>query len=361
LRQLEDRQAGADVAGYYAAALHFIDPQLTIDSPLGMIEAAAETQRMLLRKQRGVTAQRRMAELVEALDFVRRSYNRVDRQAAGAGGWDGASLTAPADLRERELGMAADTSVDEAPYTGNGNGNGNGHGYSNGNGNHADSADVIVDDAGAESPEVEDCDPLVETTAPARSTNKFAAAIEQHERELLAAGPEARKSPLSRLWDADEPLRPCAEQLPEQRALPHLGGFLLLAWQVVLCLAAGLTATRLIVWPNPMLGPDVTALQAVGLTLLGVAAAAVAGWLCARYRNKSRRTALLAWATGLTAAVYLWAWYRATVEIGRLIVPPSPWVYGFAAGATLALIVAAHLYDRRSAACSEPASDAAGD
>jgi hypothetical protein len=376
MKQLEEQQTSEAVAEFYAAALEFIDPKLTLDTPLGVIEAAADTQRMALARQRGASAKRRTAELNEALEFVRRSYTRVRRAPADTAeehpaGWDGAELRASEALRERELslpGTAAEPSGNGNGYAngnghahGNGNGDGKGNGYANGNGIvHAEPTAAAVTEANAAETEQPPSAPVnAETAAPAelsdskRGANRFAAAIASHESRLGSLETEGRRSPLSRLWEADENDVPCGDLLPEQLALPHIHGFALLLWQAALALGVGVVATRLIVWPHPGLGYGLEVLPGIGVVLLGIATAACCAFLSWRHRLRSRAVATMAYTTVGAVALYMLAWWRAADPALPIIHPPTALHVTLLTVASISLVAWAHLNDARQR-CSTP-------
>jgi hypothetical protein len=78
--QLADDMVGRSeaVAGYYLAALHYIDPALSAGSSMDDVIGAAARKQRYLRSHPGATTAIELSQLAEALLFVQ----RVRRTAA---------------------------------------------------------------------------------------------------------------------------------------------------------------------------------------------------------------------------------------------------------------------------------------
>jgi hypothetical protein len=262
--------ADVELEGYFVAALAFIDPQLPADAPLDAIEAAAVLRRQSLASLPAPIAEADQAQLSEALDFVRRSYERLPHEQPQLAeiALDPAETDSAAEAELNGHAVFEVSDLEATPVHTNGNGH-----HTGGNG-HA--AHVASESA--------------------------------QESELFQP---RRRSPLSRLWDEAEKNEERADALPEARALPVAQGLLLLGYEVWLALFAGWVATRFWVWPRPGNGYEVSPLGGHGLVLLAIATAGVAAWLIWRYRTLFHRTAALVHAGAVLLTLDLLLWRRA--------------------------------------------------
>ncbi|MDQ3023444.1 MAG: hypothetical protein M3R04_03510 [bacterium] len=308
--------------GYYTAALAFIDPQLTLQSELTEVEAAALQHHRELAELPPQLAAGDIEQLAEAVEFIRRSHARLAEAQADPGGDVTPDLTASV-LPAIELSAFV---ADKALHR-----NGDGH---SSNGHHAEDisghASWDVPDQAAAAPDI--------TAAVAT------------EIAAVPASPAIirRRSPLHRIWEDQAAVTEHSDELPEVGALPLLRGVALLAYEAWLVIFAGWVATRFSAWPHEPLSFDIT-LAGHGLFLLGLLTSAVAAWLVYRYRNATRNIAGLVHAGAALVAFDLLAWQ---LEVARDTLPrisaPGPAHWEILVAAWLVFGAAAHLADLRS-------------
>jgi len=261
-RTIED----VELEGYYTAALAFIDPQLELASPLDAIESAAQQRQQHLLNLPPEAINGDLRDLEDALLFVRQKHERIAQLVP----------------------VATPVTVDEPLH---------------------DDPALAID---AEDPEVESFQLDAITPEHNGSASAYSNGNGSHDLagSLVVALPK-RRSPLSRLWEETEASAAQSVVLPEAQAWPLAKALLLLAGEAWLALFAGWTATRLIAWPSTGGIDDVTTLAAHGLVLLGLATAAVSGWLILRYRTGTRCIAALVHAGAVVVVLDLVAWKNA--------------------------------------------------
>jgi hypothetical protein len=314
-------QIRAEAAGtgarsdYYEAALRFIDPQLTPDSPLADVHTAAIGRRQQLLQQPIRQSREDLQALDEALDYVR-AYRLNTASAAGnptAAEMEvldlpapGAASAQPDDVCESAPAAALDShhATDPQEHT-------TGAVSAHRARGRASLRDVMA--------QAQPADAVV--SAPALRT---------------AAAPET----------ADTAQR--AISLPETRAWPLLLGVMLILWQSWLALFSGWTVVRFLIWPGPGAEFQPGWLTAAGLVVLGVAASAATGILVWRYRQRTGHLLMLVHLSAGFIALNLAAWRLAASDAQLLVDPPRGWYWLLLIGAWLVATVTAWIHDLRA-------------
>jgi len=312
-------QIRAEAAGtgarsdYYAAALRFIDPQLTPDSPLADVHTAAIGRRQQLLQQPIRQSREDLLALDEALDYVR-AYRLNTASAAGSAdnAMEVLELPGPgvASVQSDDISEPADAAVPDSPEAGDQQ-------------EHASATASTRRARGRPS--------LRDVMAQARPA------------DTVIGAPQTEPT-----VNTAVPVRQVAI-LPETRAWPVLLGLLLILWQSWLALFAGWTVARFLIWPGPGVELRLGWLTAAGLLLLGGAAAVSTGILVWRYRRRTGHLLTLVHLTAGFIALDLAAWRLAASDAQLLVDPPRGWYWLLLIGAWLIATVMAWLHDLRAA------------
>jgi hypothetical protein len=136
----------------------------------------------------------------------------------------------------------------------------------------------------------------------------------------VALKPEPQVRPAA--IELPQPAPPPA-RLPEDLAWPVAAGLLLTLWQAGLALFAGWAVARLLAWPAPGYGLDLSAPALAGGIALGALVAAGVALVVRAYRVASHRLALLAHLSAMVCAVDLLAWRQAAQRWPGLVEFPG--------------------------------------
>lgn len=373
------RSPGDELGDYYVAALGFIDPSLTPDSPLPEIHRAVERRRHQLLERPLFQVEDELGALNEALHFVQRVLGGTVATAAAppsaeyidvdvdveiaAGGaeptlavrWASAMQAAPVVPAPAE--SATPVRHARTPAAEGDNPNGQPSLFPDathrgpvvrparpvtvaaptpGTTTAADTESHLSSATRSLAPSVAEPRPAgrampvagysatLQSSPPTKSgyrRRSLQEAMEHARREAVAGAPAAAVASRA------QPHRSPAPQpaLPETQAWPVAAGLVLIAWQCWLAGAAGWTATRFLTWPRPGLGYELSWPAAGGLILLGLLTAAITGRLVWIGRRRSRRIAALVHLSAAVVALNLTAWWLAAQRLGTLIDGPPAW------------------------------------
>ncbi len=300
---------GVELRGFYEAALQFVDPCLPLDASLEEITAAASRRQAALARHPLNRVRGEMQELAEALLFIERAHPQVRSELGGS------------EMKAQLAGAGA------APVK-----------------------LLFETDYSAAAPSAAGLMPRQDGRGPGRRTRPPETAPAPRPRlgdvvGSVALKPEAQTRPAA--IELPHAVRPEPARLPEDLAWPATAGLLLTLWQAWLALYAGWSVARLLAWPAPGYGLDLPAGALVGISVLGVVAAAGVALLARAYRVAVRRLALLVHLSAAACCVDLLAWYLAAKRWPGLIAYPG---WGLAIALGLGWLIAwgaAALHDAR--------------
>lgn len=294
--------AAATHSDYYVAALRFIDPQLTPDSPLADVHTAAIGRRQRLLQLPLPKSRDDLQALDEALEYVR-EYRLGDSAS-------GVAQSEPA-VEVIEPPVAAALAAAAVP-------------------------------AGRPTADPPPAPPVRPLRQRARLRDAMAQA-QPADAVIRPARPRAEAT-----GSAGPPTPRREQPLPEVLAWPVLAGQLLIVWQGWLALFAGWTVARFLIWPGPGVELQLGWPAACGLLALGGTAAAATGTLVWRYRKRSRRLLMLVHLSAGFIALDLAAWRLAASDQALLVDPPRGWYWLLLVAVWLIAAIMAWLHDLRA-------------
>ena len=323
--QARSLPTGVDLRGYYEAALLYIDHRLPPDASLEEITAAASRRQAELARRPLGSVRVEMQELAEALLFVQRAHRQIKAARSG-----GAVIPTPVEtappvrvLFEAEHSAAARGAADSVPQRAK-------YGFA-----PAETASQAFR-PGDETPGLKTRLPVADQTS-RRRLGDVAGNV------ALKPDPDRRPETI----ELPKSARPEPARLLEDLAWPHTAGLLLTLWQAWLALFSGWAVYRLLAWPAPGYGLDLSAWALTGVAALGVLVAAGMGLLARAYRLATHKLALLVHISAVACAADLLAWWLAARRWPGLVDYPGWGVASALIAGWLVAWGAALLHDAR--------------